>query len=257
MQNGRAVVLVAAAAIGCGDAPKSQVSDEAPPAMNDAEALYKEGTELLNSDPYGAIELFTQSLDAQPDAPPALYNRAIAYSRVGRDREAVADVERLSKIDPEAGKELQARFLVAAAPYSDLGNREIEAGNYQAAITKFDAALLYDPQYANAWVGKGIALVELEKQDGALECYNRAVEVEPDNFYAFYNRGELHHKQARLDAALADYTRAIELSPDESFVYDERARVYSDLNQPQKAAADRMKADELRPDEPSTNEDVP
>jgi tetratricopeptide (TPR) repeat protein len=56
-------------------------------AAGQAEQFYTRGTELLDSDPERAIAYLTRSLELAPDAPPALYNRAAAYARVGRDSE--------------------------------------------------------------------------------------------------------------------------------------------------------------------------
>lgn len=213
--------------------------------MSSAEELYQKGTRLLESDPRKAIELLTSSLEVAPNAPACLYNRAVAYSRVGRDADAVNDIARLEEIAPAMGRKLRSEMLLAAAPYSDLGNREIEQGNFEEAISQYNSALAYDPSFGDAWVGKGIALHALGKLHDAMACYNKAAEVEPGNYYAYINRAELHLEEQHFHDALTDFSKATELAPHESAPYVGRADTYTALQMPEMAARDRQKVEEL------------
>lgn len=214
--------------------------------MKDAESLYREGTSLLESDPEKAIECLTRSLELAPNAPPALYNRVIAYASLGLAGEALADVERLEGLEPALGKKLRFQLKISAEPYVDIGNTQFESGNVEEALKNYTIASTYDPEHANSWVGKGVALNALGKTDEALECYNKAAELEPDNYWAYINRAELHHQQKRLKHALADFSRAIELLPEGPDPYSGRSAVYSDLGQPERAERDNTQAEHLR-----------
>lgn len=226
---------------GCAEAPEARERA----TMTKAEELYRKGTGLLERNPELAITHLSESLELQPDAPPAIYNRAVAFARVGRDAEAVADIERLEKIAPEVGRALRDEMKSTAEPYSDLGNRAFEAGNFEQAIAKYDSALAYNPEYGNAWVGKGLALKELGRTDQAMACYDRAAEVEPENYYVYINRAELYREQNRRKEALADYTRAIALSPDKPDPYLGRSELYSDLGMIEESRSDLEKAQQL------------
>src|SRR5689334_18672801 len=127
------------------------------PIMMEDERLYREGTSYLDIDPQKAIQLLTKSLELSPSAPPALYNRAVAYARLGQDSEAVADIAQLERIAPKIGRQLRAEMKLAATPYVDMAQAEVAAMNYSAAIRKCQSALAYDPEYGNAWVVMGIA----------------------------------------------------------------------------------------------------
>ena len=239
------LVIVVVVLAGCGEEPPLTNESSPKQTISEAEQLYRKGTELLETDPERAIEYLTRSLEVGPDAPPALYNRAVAYARVGRDSEAVADIDRLEKVAPDIGRELRAEMALAAIPYLDIANREFEAGNFEKAFEKCNSALAYDPAYGNAWVGKGLALYKLGKIEEALACYNKAAELEPDNYHAYINRADLHHEQKRLQQALADFNKAIEVAPDKSAPYLGRSAVYSDLQMPDQAAEDKQRSQEL------------
>jgi tetratricopeptide (TPR) repeat protein len=215
-------------------------------AVDDAKDFYRRGTELLTSNPAEAIELLTKSLSLIPDAPPAVYNRAVAYARLGRDAEAVADIDRLERIEPALGRSLRIEMSLSAAPYTDLAMSEVKSKNYEAAIKKCDSALAYDPKCGDAWAVKGLALKHLNQPEKSMECFNKGAEAEPDNWCVYINRAELHHEQKRLQQALADFTKSIELRPDDPDGFSGRSAVYADLNLPDKAASDAAKAAQLK-----------
>lgn len=244
------VVLVVASLfiVGCAETtpPAVSPSSGAGDSTRKDEQLYRKGTELLETEPEKAIDYLTQSLEISPHSPPAIYNRAVAYARVGRDKEAVADVVRLEKVNPKLGKNLRAMLALSAAPYTDLGNAEYKAGHFEQAIVKYDSALAYSPGDPDALVGKGLALKQLGKLDEALKCYSEAAEVDPKNYFAFVNRAALHQAQNRPREALADYTKAIELSPDDAEAYAGRSTVYAELKMPDEALRDNQKAEELK-----------
>src|SRR2546426_1101318 len=106
--NHRCDFLLVSACVFVGCSGSAKVPENS--AMTDARDLYRQGTEFLESDPVAAIELLTKSLAINPDAPPAIYNRAVAYARVGRDTEAVADIDRLEQVAPDIGGKLRAEM---------------------------------------------------------------------------------------------------------------------------------------------------
>src|SRR6187200_1843260 len=152
--------------------------------MNEnAESLYQKGTALLESDPEKALEYLTESLRMAPEAPPAIYNRIVAFARLGLDAEAVKDLSRLEKISPSLGANLRLNLKASAAPYTDIANQAFENGQLDLALSKYESAIAYDPAYANAWVGRGIVLKIIGRSDEALQCFNKAIELEPENYF--------------------------------------------------------------------------
>src|SRR5688500_4556505 len=57
---------------------------------------------LREKDYETAIKLAGEAIAAKPDQPPALLVRAKAYSAASRPREAIADIDRLTKLMPQA-----------------------------------------------------------------------------------------------------------------------------------------------------------
>ena len=70
--------------------------------------------------------------------------------------------------------------------------------------------------------------------EGALEAYNRAIELDPEYARAYNNRGTVYSRMYPPDhaRALKDYTRAIELDPDFPDVYNNRGNAYTAIRSP-------------------------
>jgi tetratricopeptide (TPR) repeat protein len=247
IRSARIAVIVVFVTAGC----SMNCQEPKQSARREAETLYRDGTQLLKSNPAMAIELLTQSLKLNPDAPPALYNRACAYASVGRDNEAIADMQRLEVAAPEVGKQLRNEMKLAAAPYTSLAEEDYKAKNFASAIQKCDSALAYNPEWGDAWVIKGLSFQALGDTTKALESFDKGAEIEPDNFYLFINRAELHLQEDRFEQALSDFTKAIVLRPNEADGYQGRSDVYAALKMSDKAANDRTRAEELRAKERS------
>lgn len=64
------------------------------------------------------------------------------------------------------------------------GNALSDQKKYKEAIKCFDKALLFEPEYINAWNNKGYTLGRLRKYEEAIECFDKALEFAPDDAYA-------------------------------------------------------------------------
>lgn len=84
-----------------------------------------------------------------------------------------------------------------AHEYYLMGNECItKAHDANAAIRCFDKALNLNPNYVEAWVRKGVTLLDIGEDYDAQVCLNKAVKLSPKSFKARYNRGKclLAHK---------------------------------------------------------------
>ena len=87
--------------------------------------------------------------------------------------------------------EQQKRLQAYAREYYLMGNESITlAHDSRAAIANYDKALELYPEYADAWIRKGITLFNDGRYIEAEECLTRAVKLRPAEFKAVYNRGK-------------------------------------------------------------------
>ena len=59
------------------------------------------------------------------------------------------------------------------------GAEHLREGDFEAALSFFEQALLLDPENPDLWNQKGITLRSLGRYDEASDCYNKSLELDP------------------------------------------------------------------------------
>jgi tetratricopeptide (TPR) repeat protein len=94
-----------------------------------------------------------------------------------------------------------------AASQRDRTNRDDAA--LDQAIADYDAALRLKPDFAEAYVNRGIAWFDKGRYDQAIADATRAIALRPGLAEAFNNRALAYYKQGRYDRAQPDFDRTI------------------------------------------------
>ncbi|PZN96124.1 MAG: hypothetical protein DCF31_04940 [Alphaproteobacteria bacterium] len=102
-----------------------------------------------------------------------------------------------------------------AATLINRGIIHMHLKNLPAAIADFDAAIGSRPDVAEAYVNKGIALVNMGERDAeAIAVLNEALERNPARpALVYYSRAVANEQLGRARAAYEDYSRAAQLDP--------------------------------------------
>jgi tetratricopeptide (TPR) repeat protein len=79
----------------------------------------------------------------------------------------------------------------------------------EEALACFDEALTQDPHHAEALVKRGTALERLRKLTEAIECYDRAIEADSSMTIAYLYKGGLFNRMERFSEALECYEKAL------------------------------------------------
>lgn len=79
----------------------------------------------------------------------------------------------------------------------------------QAALADYTAAIAADSRHAEAYNNRAWALLQLGRASDALPDANRSIELVPTNGYAYDTRGHINEALGRRDAAIRDYERAV------------------------------------------------
>jgi tetratricopeptide (TPR) repeat protein len=127
---------------------------------NNPTAYYNRGNRYLYSDPGYAITYFNHALELDPDYVDALYQRALAYSRVDNTEAALADLDQLVRLAPG-----EALYVLARA------NLHNDLGHLEAALQDYDLALRIDPEYAAIYFSRANAYYDAGEKDAALQDY--------------------------------------------------------------------------------------
>ena len=117
------------------------------------------------------------------------------------------------------------------------------------AIEYLNNAIRLKPDYADAYLGRGIAYSDLGQRQRAIDDYSTAIRLEPDYTAAYYNRGVVYDSLGQRQRAIDDYNTAIRLKPNFASAYNNRGGAYDDLGQHQRAIEDRNEVIRLKPDD--------
>ena len=99
-----------------------------------------------------------------------------------------------------------ARDKDSAVVHNDLGSEAVTNGRMQEAIKSYDEAIRYDPDLAEAHLGKGVALeIGFGRLDEAEAEYRKAILLKPALAEAHNNLGQLLAKTGRLEEAVREF----------------------------------------------------
>ena len=134
-----------------------------------------------------------------------------------------------------------------AEEYMRLGNEYYAMAGLWEAEVYYNQALLINPNYAEAYLNRGIVRDALEDEQGAIEDYNQAIKINPNNADAYQNRGLSRYCLGDLQGAIEDYSQAIKINPNNTDAYEERGFSRYKLGDKQGAIEDYNQAIKINP----------
>jgi tetratricopeptide (TPR) repeat protein len=129
-----------------------------------------------------------------------------------------------------------------------LGVVALQSGHPERAVELIGKAVALKPDFAEAYVHRGVALRNLKRFAEALADYDRAIALKPDYAEAHNNRGNVLQAMKRPAEALASYDRAIALKPGYFEAHESRGDALRNLKRPAQALASYDQAIALKPD---------
>jgi tetratricopeptide (TPR) repeat protein/V8-like Glu-specific endopeptidase len=159
---------------------------------------------------------------------------------------SIADLEQAVKAKPQDA-ELRLRH----------GLWQAAAGNTDAAIEDYSAALKIEPNYPAALLSRSQSLSDRDDKakrdlETAIADLTALISRFKDSAELIMNRGYILSRDRRFQEAADDFTEALKLRPKSSGALRARAGIYADLKQYDRAAADYEKAIDLEPDLPTS-----
>ena len=123
-----------------------------------------------------------------------------------------------------------------------------EQENFKGAIDNFNKAIQINPKYALAYNRRGNAYYRLENLQKSQEDSSEAIRLNPQDISAFYDRGFSLYKLGNYNGAIADYNQAIKLNPRYANAYYGRGLARIQIKERQGAMGDFTKAIALKGD---------
>ena len=129
----------------------------------------------------------------------------------------------------------------------DKGVAFMNAEQYQDALNAFMKAVEINPDNSWAYIDAGWALNSLGDHYQALKMLNKAEAMDPRNPWVYVNRASSYNFLGNFPQALQDAEKAVVLAPDAFWSYFERGWAYIGLGNYDRALADLNKAAQLDP----------
>lgn len=208
-----------------------------------ADIQYAAATKAFNEGDFEeCLEQFFKAIHSRYDI-----ERPLARRFIRRKLGLINVLKEEKKVLKEQMAAQQKNLEKYAKEYLLMGNECItQAHDSRAALANYDKALELWPDYADAWIRKGITLFNNKEYFDAENCFNRAVRLSPTGFKAVYNRGKLRLKTDDIDGAIADLDKATTLKPDHAAAHELFGDALMKAGKEMEAALQWRIAEELR-----------
>jgi tetratricopeptide (TPR) repeat protein/uncharacterized tellurite resistance protein B-like protein len=144
--------------------------------------------------------------------------------------------------DEKDNKELDSE---EAKTFIEEGNKKAGAKDYQGAIEAFNKAIELNPGSAVAYQKRGQVKCDLVDFQGAIEDFNKAILIDKDWWGFYLNRGSAKKSLKDYQGAIEDYDKVIEMNPASEEAYQNRAISKSNIKDYQGAIYDYNKVIEI------------
>ena len=162
----------------------------------------------------------------EPDDPEALFNRAAAYSRMGKTETALRDYDEAIRLNPnyteayvDRGNIRYAKGRLRSGHPGLLPGIGTESRQRGVLVSQggrpipkptgirtpsgiFRPPWLLNPKYVDALVRRGAGYVRAKLYDAAIKDLSQALELSPANAEAWYSLGTAHHYSGDDEAAV-------------------------------------------------------
>lgn len=118
------------------------------------------------------------------------------------------------------------------------GKEAVELEGLDEAIADYTKAIDLQPDFAQAYLNRGLAHAGQNCPTEAIADYNKAIALQSDYAEAYLNRGATHLAQNRLKEATADFEQAIKFNPNYAKAYNNRGLAYAAQGNPLAARND-------------------
>ena len=214
----------------------SQISDEAAAYRQLAVRLTAQAAKADSADnAVEALKLLQRAIAIDPQHAEAFAKSGDIYYRQGKFEQALSNLDTAILLEPT-----QPRYLQRAEVQMKLGNTEAARQDLALAGVSPDAdnseALSVQAAVANQYYEQGMTLLSQKKADNAFDSFNEAILVDPNFAKAYIQKGLIFYDNADYTAAINNFNRAQQLQP-ESVAALYIVEVHLAANQTEKATA--------------------
>jgi tetratricopeptide (TPR) repeat protein len=136
--------------------------------------------------------------------------------------------------------------------YLRQGNQFLDLNRPEEALNSFDKIIDdLNSENAEAWKGKGNAMFLLERYEGALAAYEKALQLQPNDPKTLINKGKVLYQLSRSREALDAHEQAIKSEPTNADAWNGKGIALIGMGRWEDALAAFDKAREIKPQDPT------
>jgi tetratricopeptide (TPR) repeat protein len=170
-----------------------------------------------------AAELYSKSLEREPESAFVLGHRALVYRALDQDQKALADSDQALKKLPSW---VELRLMRASILLAE-GKRDDVAQEAELMMKE-------NPQSESAFVAAGKIYGRIDRRSDAMKAFDRALAIKPDA-YVYINRAEARPRTDR-GGRIADLEQSLKLDPKNPDALAEKAELLAASGDFQQAA---------------------
>ena len=120
----------------------------------------------------------------------------------------------------DKNKNLTAKEIFVLA----LGDHQ--KNNLVAAQKLYNQVLKIDPNHVGTHINLGMIFINLNENQKAIICSEKAIKINPNSFSAYNNLGIAFKALGEIEKAITCYERAIEINPNNAIIYNNLGKIF-------------------------------
>ncbi|MDT8318334.1 MAG: tetratricopeptide repeat protein [bacterium] len=153
-----------------------------------------------------AIEELERGVDMEPRYARAWLNLGTSWLKLGEKDKGLGFFRRAIELDND--------LIATAVAYYNIASVESADSEHKLAFNNYNLALKLLPGYFNIHYGKGVALMNLGRDDEAIPALEEAIRLKPDYPSARLALASAHHRLGNVSNSRKAYEAALGLDPD-------------------------------------------
>lgn len=153
-----------------------------------------------------AIEELERAVDMKPEYARAWLNLGTCWLELGEEEKGMRFFKRAIELDND--------LLATALAYYNIASMQAGGKDHKGAAANYDRAASLLPGYYNIHYGKGIALMNLGRDDEAVPVFEEAIRLKADYPAAHLALASANHRLGEVPHAKKSYEAALRLDPD-------------------------------------------
>jgi Flp pilus assembly protein TadD len=211
-----------------------------------AKALAEHGMLRLESgEVASAVDVLERACALAPWVAFCHNNLGVAYDRIGRYEESIAEFETALMLEPGL-----------AAPHDNIAQSAARTGDDARVRSELEAAIRLDPDTPSYRIELGLLLEDAEEFEAAEEQFREAAARSQNDWGASLAYGDFLTRRRRYSEAVAAYQHAEELRPGSPNALRALGRCYWALDDREQALEVTRRLVELQPHNPAAKFDL-